>query len=234
MTQLWEQWAAITAGLILVVAAGAVALVAQRRALPAPGKVSAKNRPRRAKPSTMIAMAGVIVSASGVVAQILTAHPATQTAALVGNSSPARQNGTPIVNATPDPTAPVVLTSPADGAAVGRCLMVTGTGEIPPGESLVIANQREGDDQRYFEADVSTDPRDGGSWSTRVTLGDNTDTGPFMVYAVLMDKHLADELSSVMVFQGPGNTWWASSHWPIGANVVGQAHVTRNAADHCT
>src|ERR1022692_3095396 len=47
--------------------------------------------------------------------------------------------------------APIVITSPSDPDHVGGCLTLALSGKVPAGEELVVANQLQGSDQRYFK-----------------------------------------------------------------------------------
>jgi hypothetical protein len=135
--------------------------------------------------------------------------------------------------ATGSPNAPIKITGPSDGSAVRECITVSGTGAVPAGEALVIADQQQGDDQRYFEEDVSVNPGDN-TWSAGVTIGQDSDAkASYTIYAILMGKSLAEYLSTMQSFNDASNTWWASPQWPAGSTIAAQINVHRFAIDHC-
>jgi hypothetical protein len=146
--------------------------------------------------------------------------------------SPSRAASSP-GPATPNPAAPITISSPADGSAVGKCLVVSGTGAVPAGEALVVVDQEQADDQRYFEKDVSINPA-AGTWSANVVVGQDSESrAVFTIYAILVDKALADYLSTTQTYNDASSTWWASPQWPTGSDVAAQIAVHRFAVDHC-
>jgi hypothetical protein len=145
-----------------------------------------------------------------------------------GNNTSASVNGPP-PQAYED--GPIIITPPADPDHVGECLALSLSGQVPAGEELVVANQQQGSDQRYFKP-VSPGTDDS-SWSVTIALGtklmpSNVKTQAYTIYATLMTKWIVDYLSTMQQYQSSTNTFWVSSQWPPSALQVGQMAVVRS------
>jgi hypothetical protein len=115
-------------------------------------------------------------------------------------------------------------------SAVGECLSISLSGHVPAGEELVIANQSQGNPQRYFKsAKMGTDSN---TWTISMTLGSKAipkgaKSQTFTVDVALMTKWLADYLSTMQQYQGSGNSFWVSSQWPPSALKIEEFTVNR-------
>lgn len=158
------------------------------------------------------------------------------------NRDQASGSGSPTVTTTttqtvtpgpqPEPSVRRAISSPEENTAVPLCADVKGSIDpLPDGKTIVIATQEDEDTRIYFEQAVRFPGK--GQWAARVNLGDLANPTAavkhrFSIYAVAMDKPLAEYLANTNAEEG--NTWWSSTLWPPGADRGEATRVVRAAA----
>lgn len=131
---------------------------------------------------------------------------------------------------TPEQPSVVKIRDPDPDTKAPWCTKVQGSATIPRGKALVVAVWEDQDPRYYFEGTVRWDA---GDWSATINLGDEKNLAhighDFFIYAIVIDKDIADYLSST---NKPGATWWSSptnKGWPPTSEEKAQVTVNRSA-----